>query len=351
MSHDQIQPAKRSVLLLAGDPSAGGGVNRVIRDLSAIMTNNLGMAVTVLARSDAAPTYAFPPGVQILSRPEARTTRGAWTVLRELSRDDYDHVIGFWHWDNIRIGLFFRRAAERAILTEHTSWYHPPFKTRVARALAYRSAKAVCVLNDVELEHYRKYLPHVVMLPNPVPKPALPSGVVREKLIIAVGHLIDRKNFQDAVAAMAASGLAAEGWRLAIIGSGPEEPALRAQIAESGLAHSVSIEPPSLDLPHWYARASLMLVTSKIEVFSLVLAEAMAVGVVPLAFAADGPAFLLRDTPELLVALGDVEALGAKLGRLGRALQLEKEREAVERTIANRFSEEVVANEWRKLLS
>lgn len=337
------------VLLIGGDLSEGGGVNRVVRDLATIFSERLGLEVTVLARSDKPATYPFPPGVTVEHRPEAASKRGFWRVLRELSRRDYHHAIGFWHWDNIRIGLAFGLAGKPPILTEHTSWYHPPLKTRVARALAYRSARAVCVLNEVELRHYRKYLRRVVLLPNPVPKLSAPLGLEREKLIVAVGHLIDRKNFRDAIEVMAASGLAADGWRLAIIGSGPERAALQALIQRLGLEEAVRIEAPGQDIASWYARASIMLVTSKIEVFSLVLAEAMAMGVVPLAYAADGPAFLLKDQPELLVSPGEIGALAAKLANLARRGSLDVLREAVQETIRTRFSEEVIAERWRTL--
>lgn len=345
-----VQAATKTVLLVGGDLSNGGGVNRVIRDLSTIFSERLEFNTIVLALNEEDPSYAFSPKVRIERRPEAASRLGFWRLMREIGRRDYDHVIGFWHWDNIRIALALALAGKAPILTEHTSWHHAPRKTRMMRFLTYRLAKAVCVLNPPEFEYYRKFLRDVALIPNPVPKLPAPAGVGKEKLILAVGHLIDRKNFRDAVLAMAASGLADDGWRLVIVGTGPEEKALEALVRELGLTGAVWIEPPTGEIALWYARASIMLVTSKIEVFSLVLAEAMQFGVVPLAYAADGPAFLLRDHQDLVVAPGDVEALSRELTRLGRSGELQARGEAMKATVETRFSEEVIADRWRELL-
>ena len=171
----------------------------------------------------------------------------------------------------------------------------------------------------------------------------------REKLIVAIGHLESRKNFQDAVSAMALSGLEADGWSLAIIGSGPDQANLGALIAEKGLKNT-TIHAPTSDIQSWYERASLTLVTARLEVFSLVLAEAMAAGVVPVAYAADGPSYLLQDFPDHLVSIRNVEELAEKLAQFAGARDLSPLRERLSESIKRRFSPEVVVDCWRALL-
>lgn len=340
----------KSVLLIGGDLSNGGGVNRVIRDLSTIFSERLALQTTVLATNDKPPSYAFSPRVRIEYRPDAGSPEGFWRVMRELSKCNYDHVIGFWHWHNIRISLAFALSGKAAILTEHMSWHYVPFRTRLARAFTYRFARAVCVLNPIELDYYKMFLGNVFLLPNPVPKRIALPNCKREKLILAVGHLIDRKNFIDAVSAMAKSGLAANGWRLEIVGSGPEAESLKLSIRELGLSEAAHVKDPLEDIELVYARAAILLVTSRVEAFSLALAEAMLYGVVPVAYAADGPAFILEGHPDLLVIPGDVDDLAEKLRKLADFGILSARREAMKMVIESRFSEKVIAAQWRSLL-
>jgi glycosyltransferase involved in cell wall biosynthesis len=169
-------------------------------------------------------------------------------------------------------------------------------------------------------------------------------------LILAVGHLEPRKNFKDAIRAMARSGLEAQGWSLAIVGDGPERAELAELIARLGLKRT-TIHSPTANIADWYARASLTLVTARLEVFSLVLAEAMLSGVVPIAYAADGPAFILDQFRENLVPMGDVDAVAEALVKFAAAGDLSQLRERLRQCIEERFSAEVIATRWRKLLA
>jgi glycosyltransferase involved in cell wall biosynthesis len=347
---NETAPRKRTVILFGGDISSGGGANRVVRDLATILSERLDFDTTVITSTKTKPSYAFSPSVRIEYHDQATSPKNFRRLIKEIGRRKPDYMISFWHWDNIRVALNSALSGQRSIVTEHTSWHHPPLRTRVARALTYRFAKAVCVLNPVEFDHYRRFLGNVVLLPNPVP--ALPSSAIapKEKLIVAVGHLIDRKNFRDAILAMARSGLARDGWRLAIIGDGPERASLDQLILDQGLRGTAEIVAPTSDIAHWYARASVILVTSTIEVFSLVLAEAMSMAVVPLAYAADGPAYLLEAHPDLLVEPGDAARLGERLGQLCRSPDLQARGRAMSEVIRNRFSEDAIAEQWRTLL-
>lgn len=335
--------------MVAGDLANGGGANRVIRDLAAIFVSRLGAEVTILSvGSNGPPTYPYPPEVKV-ERADARGPRGYFEAIRRLRRTRPDAVIGSWTQDNILLAVALLFTGIQVVAVEHTCWYFHPRWIRAVRRLAYRFASHVIVLNPDELRYYRGFLTNVSLLPNPVPAVARVAGVEREKLIVAIGHLEPRKNFQDAIRAMAISGLESSGWSCAIIGSGPEEPALRRQIAEAGLTRT-SVVPPTDDLASWYSRASLTLVTAKLEVFSLVLAEAMSAGVIPIAYAADGPAFILQDFPGHLVAQGDVDGLAAGLREFAGYGPADQLRTRLEASVGGRFSAGAIAQQWQELL-
>lgn len=339
----------RSALLVGVDLSTGGGVNRVIRDLSCIFSEELGFKTHVVnARSSRAPTYPFPERVTL--EQAAPEKSGLWSylvTLLRLRRRRFDFAIGFWAQDNLMLLLSFLFSGTRVIVCEHTSHFNMPPLVRVLRRMLYRLAWRVVVLNRAEAVYYERFLHTVRLLPNPVEVHDLPSRQ-REKLVIGVGHLTVRKGFSDLILAMQAAGLASSGWQCVIIGKGPEQARLQALADRTpGLVKFVA---PSSAISEWYKRAALIVITSDIEVFSLVLAEAANCGVVPVAYDADGPSFLLEKFPELLVPIGDIDALAGTISRLTERDRLTELARAVQDDIVAKTSRSRVASLWRSLI-
>ena len=90
--------------------------------------------------------------------------------------------------------------------------------------------------------------------------------------------------------------------------------------------------------------------TSRTESFSLVLAEAMRSGVVPIAYASDGPSFILESFPGHLVPMGNIDALTIRLADFANAQDLEHVREELRVSIDERFSLGVISRQWQELL-
>lgn len=337
----------KHITFVAADLSTGGGVNKVIRDLAVLFSERFGAAVAVVnARSDRSSTYAFPNDVPVQQH-RRQSLLSYFGLLLRLRRSRSDFVISSWTQDNILVALAFLFSRSKTILVEHSSWHFHSWPIRLLRRIVYPLASSVIVLNRRDLDHYGAYLSNVRLIPDPVTAAAAPSQH-REKLIIAAGHLLPIKNFEDAIRAMAKSGLENDGWSLAIIGSGNREAQLRSLIDDLGLTRT-HVHAPTQDLASWYARASLLLVTSRLESFSLVLAEAMLCGVIPIAYASDGPSFILEDFPDHLVDIGNVDALAKQLTRFGSQPNFEL-REALRGSIESRFSPDVVVEQWRDLL-
>ena len=346
----QANPVQR-IVLVAADLSSGGGVNKVIRDLAEMFSDQLGLDVSVVnARSGAAPSYRFPPQVTI-----EHHRRGGLLpylkVLWRLRKTRPDVVIGSWAQDNILLALSFLFSSSRVVLVEHASWHFHSHAIQGLRRLIYPLASHVVVLNRGDLDHYSRWLGNVRLIPNPVAHFAdAATPTPREKLILAVGHLEPVKNFEDAVRAFHRSQLEQQGWSLAVIGSGNEKRALRQLIADLGLSR-VQIHPPTTDLGAWYRRASLLVIPSRTESFSLVLTEAMHAGVVPIAYATDGPTFILEDFPDHLVDIGDVPGLARRMVHLASRDDLTPLGAELAASIQTRFSPAIIADKWRKLLS
>jgi glycosyltransferase involved in cell wall biosynthesis len=102
--------------------------------------------------------------------------------------------------------------------------------------------------------------------------------------------------------------------RFVIAGTGPEEEMLRARAAEHGLGDRLQFAGPVKDPRELYARASMLLLTSKYEGTPMVVLEAMAAGVPVVAPALDGICEILRDGKDAALAVpGDGEGFAARV--------------------------------------
>jgi glycosyltransferase involved in cell wall biosynthesis len=161
----------------------------------------------------------------------------------------------------------------------------------------------------------------------------VPSGVNTERFrpdgqaeprsarrrILSVGRLVERKGFEDLIAAMAA----VPGAECVIVGGGPDDDPyarrLRDVAAGCGVADRVRLvgAVPPAEMPRWYRSADVLAATPWYEPFGLTPLEAMACGVPVVATAVGG----LTDTvvPGVtgdLVPPRDPRALGTALRRL-----------------------------------
>ena len=338
------------ILFVAADLSQGGGVNRVIVNLANIMSTALHYNVTVLSgRSKKKSSYLIEQSVAVKS--SNYITDSLFNYVRDLLRcrtEDYDFVISFWPQDNILTALCFVLSGTRVIVCEHTSYFHSPRYIAVLRTLIYNLANCIVVLNKRELLHYSTFN-CVKLIPNPINinADADSTRASREKLILAVGHLIDRKGFSDLIDAFERADISEEGWQLIVIGQGPLLHSLKHQAEGTHCKTNISFFEPTSRLNEWYKKASIIAVPSSIEVFSMVLAEAMSYGVIPVGYRADGPVELLADFPDCLVDIGDVNALSRRIRFAAAEQHLNGElRLKLRQSVLDRCSPEIVARLW-----
>ena len=157
------------------------------------------------------------------------------------------------------------------------------------------------------------------------------------------------KQFDHALRAMATSGIEAQGWSLTVIGSGRCERELRTLADELGLRKTTFRTDGKIS-NHGTPGPRSFSVPSRMESFSLVLAEAMAAGVVPIAYASDGPSMILEEFPAQLVPCGDVDALAATLRPYAENTEMAALRTELSQSVKRRFDPAVVLTAWKQLL-
>ncbi len=172
------------------------------------------------------------------------------------------------------------------------------------------AAKVQRVYNGIELERFQR-----------ADFTATPPG------IISIGRLIEKKGFQDLIAACVLLHERGLAFRCEIIGEGPLEPALREQIAAAGLTSSVSLSGPlpQAEVIARLARSALFVLPCVAETgggmdnLPTVVMEAMAAGLPVVSTAVAGvPEMVQENVTGLLVPEHQPVALADAMERFLR---------------------------------
>lgn len=352
-----------------------GGAERVTADLSAYW-HRLGYKITVVTQLDpSTDVYPLVEGVQRQVMHTAYDTggglRGVWANWRRVRRlrslikkHRPDCVLGMMTTSSILAVLASRRLKNRVIAMEHT---HPPKQPlpeawQKMRHWAYQRADAVVTLTSATAQWVRQHIPvaQVHVIPNavrwplPVMEPIVdsykPKGRYR---LLAVGRYHEVKGFDRLIAAFGLLAKYFPDWDLAIVGEGPQRPALEQQIESLGLQGRVALVGQVGNIQEWYESADIFVLSSRYEGLSNSLLEAMACGLPVVAVDCDvGPREIIRNEIDgvLVRPADDIEALAAHLSDLmGRPLhRTALARRAVD--VRDRFSVARIMTLWEAVL-
>ncbi|SFH88807.1 glycosyltransferase [Cryobacterium levicorallinum] len=172
--------------------------------------------------------------------------------------------------------------------TEHSTWNRRRDKRifRVPDRFAYRKYSRIIAISEGVRKPLQKYLAKlgvhssVAVVANGIGDAFFSSKLRRHRdvkpplKLIAVGTLDNRKNFGDAIRAVAQCPLV----QLTIVGVGPERDLLQNLIATLHVSDRIRLHGPSDDVAALMDQHHALLSTSRFEGFSLVAAEAMALG-------------------------------------------------------------------------
>jgi glycosyltransferase involved in cell wall biosynthesis len=250
----------------------------------------------------------------------------------------------------------------------HEDWavigqYHSSYEAAAAgrdlpRALElYRDVDLFTLLTPEDAERFRRDgLNNTAWLPNPLAfwpvEPVDPAGP--QRAVTYLGRLSSEKGPRFLVEAW---GLVADrhpGWRLRIVGSGPEEAAVRAQVAALPAgADRVDLLPPVVDAEAELRRASLVALPSLTEGLPLVLAEAMALGLPCVATDCSAGVRLLAEdgATARIVPRADPAALAGALDELMSDPAERASLGARARTSVARYRADGVIDQWEALIA
>ena len=152
------------------------------------------------------------------------------------------------------------------------------------------------------------------LIPNGVA--CRPQATLEAPIVVMLQRLDDEKSPDVGLRAWAGSGLAEEGWRLVMAGSGVLRPDMERLVDRLGCRGSVEFAGHVADTDELLAGASVLLAPAPAEPFGLSVVEAMSHGLAVVAAGAGAHPETMGDAG-LLFDPGDVDAAARALARVG----------------------------------
>ncbi|MEU4213124.1 stealth conserved region 3 domain-containing protein [Streptomyces sp. NPDC026206] len=194
--------------------------------------------------------------------------------------------------------------------------------------------------------------PRLATIGNALPHGFRPRSTLESRTVVLGARLAAEKQIEHAIRAFATVAADRPRWNLRILGDGPRMRALKGIAGQYGVADQVQLVGSTPNMAEEWAKASIAMLTSRVEAFGLVLVEAQAAGVPVIAYdCPNGPAEILTDGHDgLLVPFGDEGELAAALARLMDDDALRQEMGAAALKTSARFTDGEVAQKWNELL-
>ena len=197
---------------------------------------------------------------------------------------------------------------------------------------------------------YWKGMNNLTVIPNPITINNGEQSNCTKKRVIAVGRYTYQKGFDLLIKTWEIVNKEHPDWELHIFGGGDNQ--LYANIADSlSLKDVVTCHGPVNNIRNEYLNSSIFVLSSRFEGFGLVLAEAMSVGLPPVAFTCPcGPRDIIHDGEDgILCENGNIEKLAVGICKLIENEQLRKEMGQKAAQNIQRYAIDNIMKKWDEL--
>ncbi len=281
------------------------------------------------------------------------------TLRRFIATERPDVVVSFLCNVNVAAVIALIGLDIPLIICEHNDPFAQPRLPllRLACKLTYPLADTLTVLTEGVANKYAAhnlFLPRIRVMPNPIPEQMMDtvhrgSNDLATRRVLGAGRLGDQKQFNVLIRVFASLAERHPLWSLRILGEGPLRADLQRQIADLGLESRIELAGVTSVIENEFAEADIFALTSKYEGFSMVLVEAMAVGLPCVTFdCPSGPRELSLDGQvALLVPPNDEPAFEFALERLMLDANLRQTLSSQARkSVIERYSLPIVLKQW-----
>lgn len=193
-------------------------------------------------------------------------------------------------------------------------------------------------------------LANVSVIYNPIARYPEVISDCSSKKVISAGRFENQKGFDMLIKSWSIVSKRYPDWNLEIYGSG-DKSSYNKLVEENNIGNSCMLMEAVQNLNEKFTESSIFAFSSRFEGFGMVITEAMACGLPPVAFACPcGPRDIIEDGVNgLLAEPGNIEDLANKLSLLMEDSEMRKEMGKQARVRSERFSIEIIAVEWDEL--
>ena len=205
------------------------------------------------------------------------------------------------------------------------------------------------VLSEEDKEKWTE-LNNISVIHNPLSFYPKQSSSCTNKKIIAVGRYVPQKGFDLLINSWKIISSKHPDWTLSIYGDGMHEE-LQNQINSLNLQTTCILEPSVANITDKYMESSIFVLSSRYEGFGMVIIEAMACGVPPVAFTCPcGPKDIIHDYQDgFLVENGNIEQLAEKICYLIEHEEERRQMGKLAKENVQRFKIEYIGRQWENL--
>ena len=350
---------KKIKIALVGYRLANGGLERVLSTVSELLHySNCEVHVIVLENE-----VEYPFHGTLINLGNYSKFQKYFKLRSYLKRNQFDYVIDFRHRINPLMELLFIHyfyEGFKFIYTIHSSKLdvYLTAKKWVAQQILNKAFKIVAVSNALNQKikteyHYNKG----VVIPNVVAGKSSEAecldAIFHFEYCIAVGRLVELKQFDKLIDTYCNSDLPKRGVHLVILGKGEEKENLLKQIENLELTKFVHLPGFRNDAICYIKGARFLVLSSKYEGFPMVVLEALNAGTPVISFDCEtGPSELVQDEYNgLLVKNQDFSALHKALVRMVNDNCLYDFCKENAKTSVTSYSKEKISGKWLDLIN
>lgn len=361
---------KTSIIFLTPSLNTGGGTERVLVTLANLLTER-DYEITILAtKVEKNDVYPLNKNVRIKNywfasmRDKYQNNILLKIINKLLGRLFYENFLSnnnaaqakviLSFSSDLTIYCFKTKYKKKVVAFEHFpfSYFNQHPKAKAAVIKNYPKLKRVVVLTEHEKKVYEGIGCNTVKIPNTFPFYSEKFAPLTSKIVLSVGHLNEYKRRDLLIQAWEKVAQKHADWRLIIVGDGVLKNEIENQIKELKLENSVILITHTNKVIDYYLEASIFVLSSEMESFSLVLLEAKICGLPCVSFdIVAGPNEVLNNEQDgYLIPFPDTNQMAEKINRLIENPDLRKKMGQAGRMDAvNRFSPERIARQWDEL--
>ncbi|MGB5116737.1 MAG: glycosyltransferase family 4 protein [Providencia rettgeri] len=352
------------LLFIVADITFVGGIERVIANLAnSLSKESITTEILSLYKSNNNCNFEINKDIKISYLNENSKYDGKpgsikrlFKHLRNISRlrsylalNEYDVIVSNSFPTSFQ--LYFTHKSCSWITYEHVHFNYYNNNIKKLRTFIYKKFDKIVVLTKKDQEDFTKNFNTVVKIANPLSFTSEKTSELNNKTIIAVGRLEQQKGFDLLIDAYSKIANKHKDWVLKIYGEGSEKEKLINKISNLNI-ENIFLMGHSSNIRKEMLLSSILVVSSRFEGFSMVLAEAMECGLPSISFdCPNGPSDLIQHNHNgLLVNNGCIESLAINLDKLMQDESLRKNLSRNAKQYIKAISLPIVTKEWIKLI-